>query len=87
MNAIVWKFPINIESMQTVLMPAGAAILCAQMQGTVATLWALVTPNGSPTRRLIEIFGTGHAMDEAERDYIGTIQTGAFVWHIFERLT
>ena len=87
MNLVVWKFPIDIQNTQVVLMPAGAEILCSQTQGGVATLWAKVTPSGQPTRRLIEIFGTGHPMDDADREYIDTIQVGPLVWHIFERLS
>lgn len=89
MSETVWKFIIDIKTRQTVLMPEGAIIRHAGTQGDVTTLWAQVNPTAPPVRRHIEIFGTGHPMDEAERDYIGTTQMagGALIWHIFERLT
>lgn len=82
----VWKLPIDLDSHQDVLVPEGGQILTAQMQGSVLTLWALVCPTCRPQRRRIEIYGTGHLMEKAPRDYIGTVQAGTFVWHIFERL-
>jgi hypothetical protein len=34
--------------------------------------------------RYFRIYGTGHTMPEACGKYIGTVQQGAFVWHVFE---
>lgn len=87
MNAI-WKYPLNIADVQIVEMPLNAEILCVQMQGTSPCLWALVNPEDELAFRKIEIFGTGHSMLEANRKYIGTVQShsGALVWHVFERV-
>ncbi len=51
-------------------------------------LWAMSnTDESRKVRRMFRIFGTGRPIDEdpANLDYIGTVQTGPFVWHIFER--
>ena len=51
-------------------------------------LWAMSNTEESKTvRRMFRIYGTGKPIDEdpANLDYIGTVQTGSFVWHIFER--
>lgn len=72
------------------MMPEGAEILSAQMQGSTLCLWALVTVNTATprTERKIEIIGTGNSMDSANRRFISTAQMlgGSLVWHIFERL-
>lgn len=70
-------------------MPADAQILTVQVQHGVPCLWALVTPDNEPSTRVIEIFGTGHPVNEnmsIERVYIGTFQLrdGALVFHAFE---
>lgn len=51
-------------------------------------LWAWSnTDESRKVRRMFRIYGTGRPIEEdpADLDYIGTVQTGPFVWHIFER--
>lgn len=83
----IWKFPIPCADNELQL-PIGAKILCAHPQGNSPHIWALVDPSQPTERRTIEVIGTGHEMEEAERNYIDTIQThdGMFVWHVFELL-
>jgi len=84
----IWKFPIELADRQNLLMPEGAEILSAQMQGQFLCLWALVNPEARKTVRTIAVNGTGHPIDDAERRYIGTTQMngGTFIWHVFEEL-
>lgn len=85
----IWKFPINITDRQTVMMPARAKILTVQVQYGAAYLWAQVDEKlVTEEERGIEVFGTGHPMNDEERRYIGSIQLhgGGLVFHIFERL-
>ena len=51
-------------------------------------LWAMSNTKQSKTvRRMFRIYGTGHKIEEPleSLDYIGSVQTGPFVWHVFER--
>ena len=51
-------------------------------------LWAMSnTDESRKVRRMIRVYGTGRPIEEdpADLDYIGTVQTGPFVWHVFER--
>jgi hypothetical protein len=83
----IWKYPLEITDTQNVMMPEGAEILSAQMQGDALCLWALVNPEAPKQRREIEVLGTGNPAPDAKRRYISTTQMhgGALVWHIFER--
>lgn len=67
-------------------MPFDAEILSAQLQGNGLCIWALVNPNNSTQARSIEIYGTGHDVPDGRREFIGTVQPGALVFHVFERL-
>lgn len=84
----IWKFPLSITGQQQISMPEGAEILCVQVQRGQVCLWALVNPNFVKKPRTIEIFGTGHEVDDAPRTYIGTVQVhpmgSDLVWHVFE---
>ena len=51
-------------------------------------LWAMSnTDESRKVRRMFRVYGTGKPIQEdpAALDYIGTVQTGSFVWHVFER--
>ena len=80
----VWKYLIPIQDKFTLLMPVGARPLTFQVQGG-PTMWALVDPDAEQQTREFAVVGTGHADTPESGNYIGTIQHGAFVWHLFER--
>lgn len=82
----IWKFPLRITDENAVRMPTGARILCVQVQNDSVYLWAVCDPETPEEVRKIVIIGTGHSVD-AWRDeyaYIGTVQTGPLVWHVFD---
>jgi hypothetical protein len=83
----IWKFPLSITDQQQISMPEGAEILSVQVQRGQVCLWALVNPNLAKKPRTIEIFGTGHEVDDSPRTYIGTVQVhpmgSDLVWHVF----
>lgn len=83
----IWKFPIKVTAEQKVKMPFDSKIIAVQVQHGEITLWAEVLEQSPPLDRTIEIFGTGHRMSAAPRNYIGTVQTmgGSLVWHVYER--
>lgn len=87
----IWKFPIELEDVQTVPLPYESEILCVQMQGDQPCLWALVDPSQKPVGREIRIFGTGHnVLHSITSDhYIGTFQMrgGSLVFHVFDTTT
>lgn len=56
----IWKYPLKVTDTQDVMMPEGADILTAQMQGVTLCLWALVNPDAPKQRREIEVLGTGN---------------------------
>lgn len=82
----IYKYQLEITNFQTVSMRANAKILCAQMQHDVLCLRAECDLDAGMGGRVIDIFGTGHAMDEKERRFIGTVQDGTLVWHVYERI-
>ena len=89
MNDAIYKYKLAVTDLQELPLPEGAEILTAQMQYDNLCLWAAVDTNvGKMVNRQIEIIGTGHPIEAAQRDYIGTVQIhgGALVLHVFERM-
>lgn len=85
----IWKYKLSVAALQTIPLSVGAKILSVQAQGGDLYLWAEVDPYAlNQESRTIEVFGTGHPMDDAKRQHISTTQMddGALVWHIYERL-
>lgn len=81
---VVWKFTLARNLVQEIPMPKGAVILSVQLQADAIRLWALVDPDfTTTTMRKFAVIGTGVTFDFDEL-FIGTVQTGAFVWHVFE---
>jgi len=88
---MVYKYPLKgLENaaLLEVEMRQGSRILALQMLDRIPCLWVMVnTDERKLVRRLLRIYGTGRPIEEdpADLDYIGTVQMGPFVWHVFER--
>lgn len=83
----IYKYPLELVDYQRIGMPSGAKILCVQEQDGRLCLWAKVFIHSGveSETRLFHIFGTGNPMPEMTKlIYIGTAQSGRFVWHVFE---
>lgn len=84
----VWKYPLTINDTFKIEMPKDAVILSVQMQNGYPCMWAHVNPGNKPfDLRHFQIVGTGNeAPPPGEiKQFIGTFQTGPFVFHLFEK--
>ncbi len=85
----VWKFPLAVETHQSVRMPQGAELLSLQVQHEVPCIWALVDEDADLVVRDFLTFGTGHTNIHPRTpgsDFVGTYQIsgGDLVFHVFE---
>lgn len=83
----IWKFELSETGVYSYLeMPKKARILAVQNDNKTGKpcLWAIVNPKAPREDRIFVILGTGSPMGEGRHDYVGTIQGGPFVWHVFE---
>lgn len=79
---MIWKYNANSS---VVLVPKGAIPLSAGMQNGEVCVWMLVKPEAVKVEREFRVVGTGHIFDSNGYSFIGTVQDGSFVWHIFTR--
>jgi len=85
MAKVIFKYPIQIADDFTLDMPGGARILTVQLQNGNPYIWAIVEDTIPLLTYSFRVIGTGNPFSPDYRDrYIGTVQTGPFVWHIFE---
>jgi hypothetical protein len=80
----IFKYRLANQEEQFVEMPASAQILCVQMQGGLPCLWAQQPRDAALASRRILIIDTGWDLPESATRYIGTVQNGPLVWHIYE---
>jgi hypothetical protein len=80
----IHKYPLYVTDMQVVMMPVGARILSVDNQRDMLTLWAEVDTEAPSEGRVIHVAGTGNPLNApSDSDFIGTVQMGQFVWHIY----
>ena len=83
---VVYKYPIKIDDIVELELPAGAEILHVESQNDNLFLWALVDPEKPTLHRRIRIAGTGHTIKENIIRYINTftLYEKALWFHVFE---
>lgn len=80
----IFKYELPVESFVTVSMPEGAKVLTVQPQRGAVTMWAEVDPKARRIDRRFQIVGTGHQFDSSGAHYLGSVNTGVFMWHVYE---
>lgn len=81
---VIWKQVLDKTDKQVVKLPIGADILDVQVQGGKWCLWFLCRVDTPLEERHIVTYATGQQIDSVSGSYIGTIQDGPFVFHVFE---
>lgn len=81
----IWKFPLTIDDEQVVEMPRSSVPLSVALQDGTVCLWAEVITEFPLRKAHISIRGTGHAVPDEYERFMGSVQQGPFVWHIFWR--
>ncbi len=83
----IWKYTLPLTDYPVVSMQKGARVLSVGVQHGEVQVWALVDPEAPTELRRFRVAGTGHTLLEEEfvsLRFLGMVQMGAFVWHIFE---
>lgn len=59
--------------------------LTVQMQGGRITVWYEVdlSEPEMTTEAIFQLVGTGHPVSSSAAEYLGTVQDGTFVWHVY----
>lgn len=86
-NTTIWKFELETQQLHSIEMPEGGQVLTVQVQNEIPCIWVKVNPAKNKEVRIFEVYGTGRVIPSEEiydRKYIGTYQSGEFVWHLFE---
>lgn len=93
----IYKYTLEIKPKQEIKMRTGYRILSVQMQYNSLVVWAEV-PSEDPDFKVyaekkifdddevhFRIFGSGHQYRGTFLTYVGTVQQGPLVWHVFTK--
>ena len=90
MGTRVWKYQLELTERQGLKMPDGAVILSAHTQ-TDSTgkqnicIWVAVDSEAPSRQRVIKVAATGEDALLLPLDvFVGTVQVGPFVFHVFD---
>lgn len=80
----IWKYPLEITDVQTIMMPVDAAVLTVQVQNDQPCIWAMVYTDSEKVQKTVRMYGTGHPIDTMGV-WVGTFQVhgGRLVFHVF----
>lgn len=96
-NRIILKYPLELPVIENGIPYAFSHMtgMCGQgfdamhvgIQNGKITVWGMCMDTTNKTMRQFYCVGTGKDLSElpTEAIYIGTVQMGAYVWHIFYR--
>lgn len=83
---VIHKHVLPLQSSSVIAIIEGAEILDIQMQGENIHIWE---QHNIQTQKLVDrhfkVVGTGHPFDDTGLWYLGTVQQGSYVWHVFEQ--
>lgn len=78
----IWKYEIGMST--TLVLPKFAKFLSVQKQNDSICAWFSVYPEAEKEPRKFRLIGTGHDYKTEDYKYLGTVQSGEFVWHLHE---
>lgn len=84
--SVIFKYKINdFNGAKTrISLPKKSKILDIQEQNNEIFLWALNEPENDLEERTFVTIGTEHSFDSKTLEYVKTVQSDIYVWHIFE---
>ena len=89
MSRRIFKYTLSMRSVTDIQMRLNSEILDVQLQDSLVCIWAISKDTEQRELRKITVFGTGIEIPEnvaQSLDYIGTVQHGMNVIHVFEEI-
>ena len=83
----IYKYPLDLSNLN-LAMPVGAKLLTVRELNNRIWVWAEVDTEAETELVGFEVFGTGHEMTDADKEFIGTafINGGEFVFHVYKMI-
>ncbi len=83
-NSVIFKYEL-VGMLSTIELPSESRVLSVQKQYDSICMWVEVDITKPKVVRKFRLIGTGHYFDFTRMSYVGTVQDGSLVWHIYEQ--
>ena len=81
---MIWKYEISVTAEQVLHVPKGATPLSVQVQEGAICIWFFVDEKNEKVATTVHVVGAGYNPSKVKlSDFVGTVQTPPFVWHVF----
>jgi hypothetical protein len=86
----IWKYELTTvdqlwhQNKVSISMPWGARLLHVGVQNDVLCVWAMIDTLREAESRSILICRTGNPCPADERRYVGSVEIGLCIWHVFD---
>jgi len=84
MRKKIWKYVIPEDKFFSISMPVHSRVVCFQMQRDVPVIWVEMTEEEAITLAHFCCVATGEEFPDDYNKYIGTVQDGGLVMHLFQ---
>lgn len=80
----IYKYPLALIDDQEIMMPGKPTLFKVGLDPAgELCVWALVEPTHVQKPQRFFVVGTGHSVPCAAYIWVGTVQQGSFMWHVF----
>lgn len=79
----IYKYKIPFKS-ASYFISEDSKILCVQEQDSEITMWVEENRDSETIPRTFVTYATGEELPDDKGTYIGTVQLGWTVWHVYE---
>ncbi len=88
-DVVIWKYELKVTDHATLTGPGLSEVIFAAATGhDTISVWAHVVPELADRTIKLELRGTGQfAPDLYKFDYVTSVMTGIFIWHIYQETT
>lgn len=81
---IIYKYELEIDNINTIIMPSEHVILKVAEQDGKLFFWAEVETNAEEIGKIFMIYGTGQELSHSGFGYLDSvIMSSGLVWHIY----
>lgn len=87
MSHVIHKYVLPLAEVMTLSLPGDCQFLHVDNQGDNLCLWVAVEIDQPKKPHEVMVLGTGHPVDIVNYLHLGTAKVGAFVWHVFLKLS
>lgn len=82
---IIYKYPLTLSSIQVIKTHKLIRFLSVQEQRGKICIWAEVEAPSETEHRQIAIFPTGEKIHNRPGEFLGTVQLGLLVFHVYDQ--